>query len=201
MRHTPYVADSAPAFLLGLSDERVALYHTAGGNVWNDGPSQFCSVLGLDKICYTDLTRRVVDLEIEERLIDLAAARSGVDRIEIRRRNLIPAAAMPFTNAFGMNYESGDFPAAMETAVTLSDWVGFPARRAEAGARGLLRGIGASTQQKRGQRSRRENITLMPLVIKRKENSTALIAAHFDRQGLPWNHLPWCACHRATPLH
>jgi len=68
MRHTPYVADSAPAFLLGLGDERVALYHTAGGNVWSEGPSAFCSALGLDTISYNDLTRRVVDLEIEERL-------------------------------------------------------------------------------------------------------------------------------------
>ncbi|MCK4409972.1 MAG: hypothetical protein KAW67_07795, partial [Candidatus Eisenbacteria sp.] len=68
MRHTPYVADSAPAFLLGLSKDRVALYHTAGGNVWNDGPAAFCSALKLDTIRYTDLTRRVVDLEIEEQL-------------------------------------------------------------------------------------------------------------------------------------
>jgi hypothetical protein len=74
MRHTPYVADSAPAFLLGLSNERVALYHTAGGNVWNDGPAAFCTTLGLDTIRYTDLARRVVDLEIEERLTDTAAA-------------------------------------------------------------------------------------------------------------------------------
>ena len=68
MRHTPYIADSAPAFLLGLSGDHVALYHTAGGNVWDDGPAAFCSVLGLDTIRYTDLTRRVVDLEIEEQL-------------------------------------------------------------------------------------------------------------------------------------
>ena len=68
MRHTPYIADSAPAFLLGLSSDHVALYHTAGGNVWDDGPAEFCSVLGLDTIRYTDLTRRVVDLDIEERL-------------------------------------------------------------------------------------------------------------------------------------
>jgi len=68
MRHTPYVADSAPAFLLGLGDDHVALYHTAGGNVWSDGPSAFCSALELNTIRYTDLTRRVVDLEIEERL-------------------------------------------------------------------------------------------------------------------------------------
>ena len=72
MRHTPYIADSAPAFLLGLSADHVALYHTAGGNVWDDGPSEFCSALGLDTIRYTDLTRRVVDLEIEERLTHTA---------------------------------------------------------------------------------------------------------------------------------
>ncbi len=79
MRHTPYVADSAPAFLLGLSDDHVALYHTAGGNVWNDGPAAFCTTLGLDTIRYTDLARRVVDLEIEERLTDTAAATSDVE--------------------------------------------------------------------------------------------------------------------------
>jgi hypothetical protein len=70
MRHTPYVADSAPAFLLGLSDQHVALYHTAGGNVWPEGPGEFCTALGLNTIRYTDLARRVVDLEIEERLVE-----------------------------------------------------------------------------------------------------------------------------------
>jgi hypothetical protein len=70
MRQTPYVADSAPAFLLGLSDDYVALYHTAGGNVWPDGPAAFCSALKLDTIKYTHLTQRVVDLEVEERLTD-----------------------------------------------------------------------------------------------------------------------------------
>ncbi|MEX2454816.1 MAG: xanthine dehydrogenase family protein molybdopterin-binding subunit [Rhodospirillaceae bacterium] len=79
-----------------------------------------------------------------ERLIDLAAAQTGIDRLEIRRRNLIPAAAIPFVNAFGMIYESGDFPAAMETAVTLSDWAGFAKRREAAMARGRLLGIGIS---------------------------------------------------------
>jgi hypothetical protein len=74
MRRTPYVADSAPAFLLGLSEDYVALYHTAGGNVWPDGPAAFCSALKLDTIKYTHLTRRVVDLEIEERLTEDPAA-------------------------------------------------------------------------------------------------------------------------------
>jgi hypothetical protein len=69
MRRTPYVADSAPAFLLGLNDTHVALYHTAGGNIWEEGPREFCSILGLDAIRYSDLTRRVVDMAIEERLV------------------------------------------------------------------------------------------------------------------------------------
>ncbi|MFH1689482.1 MAG: hypothetical protein ABIE42_04505 [Candidatus Eisenbacteria bacterium] len=74
MRHTPYTTDSAPAFLLGLSADCVALYHTAGGNVWADGPAVFCSTLGLNAIRYSDLTRRVVDLEIEGRLTEAAHA-------------------------------------------------------------------------------------------------------------------------------
>ena len=89
MRHTPYVADSAPAFLLGLNDDCVALYHTAGGNVWNDGPAAFCSALGLHTIRYTDLTRRVVDLEIEERLTDAATVTGD------RPRKLSPHSKAP----------------------------------------------------------------------------------------------------------
>lgn len=77
MRHTPYIADSAPAFLLGLSDDHVALYHTAGGNVWADGPAALCSKLSLDTIKYSDLARRVVDLEIEGRLTDAAHTAKG----------------------------------------------------------------------------------------------------------------------------
>ena len=69
MRRTPYVADSAPAFLLGLNNDYVALYHTAGGNIWDEGPSEFCAMLGLDAISYSDLTRRVVDMAIEQRLV------------------------------------------------------------------------------------------------------------------------------------
>jgi carbon-monoxide dehydrogenase large subunit len=77
-----------------------------------------------------------------ERLIDRAAARCGFDRIELRRRNLIPASAMPYRTALGLTYDSGDYAQAMERVLALSDWQGFPARRAEARRRGQLRGIG-----------------------------------------------------------
>jgi len=68
MRMTPYVSDSAPASLLGVSDDYSAFFHTAGGNVWEEGPKTLCNALGLDSICFTNLTRRVVNLEFEERL-------------------------------------------------------------------------------------------------------------------------------------
>ncbi|MFM9883198.1 MAG: xanthine dehydrogenase family protein molybdopterin-binding subunit [Burkholderiales bacterium] len=77
-----------------------------------------------------------------ERLIDIAAQRHGFDRIDIRRRNLVPSAAMPYRNPYGMHYDSGNYQAVQEKAVTLSDWAGFASRRAEARSRGRLRGIG-----------------------------------------------------------
>ena len=106
MRHTPYVADSAPAFLLGLSDDHVVLYHTAGGNVWNDGPAAFCSTLGLDTIRYTDLTRRVVDLEIEERLTDAAPA-TGDRGSELSRHSMASSFEMNPYRIVGL---AGDGP-------------------------------------------------------------------------------------------
>ena len=82
---------------------------------------------------------------VMERLIDLAARRHGFDRVELRRRNLIPATAMPHTNAMGVVYDSGDYRAALDRALELADWAGFDARRAEARARGRHRGIGVAS--------------------------------------------------------
>jgi hypothetical protein len=75
MRMTPYVSDSAPAYLLGASDRWLAFYHTAGGNVWYGGLPALCAALGLDRICYAETESRVVDLAVEERLS--AAAPDG----------------------------------------------------------------------------------------------------------------------------
>src|SRR5438874_1843556 len=77
-----------------------------------------------------------------ERLIDLAARRHGWDRVELRRRNLVPAGAMPYRNPVGLLYDSGDYAATQDRAVALADWAGFEARRAEARRRGRYRGIG-----------------------------------------------------------
>jgi carbon-monoxide dehydrogenase large subunit len=77
---------------------------------------------------------------IMERLVDRAARETGRDSLELRRRNLIPADAIPFKAASGMEYDSGDFPSILTEAAAAADWDGYAARRAESKARGLLRG-------------------------------------------------------------
>ncbi|HZT89982.1 MAG TPA: xanthine dehydrogenase family protein molybdopterin-binding subunit [Stellaceae bacterium] len=77
-----------------------------------------------------------------ERLIDKAAAELGVDRVEVRRKNLIAAAAMPYPNAVGMTYDSGEYEDNLDRAMRLGDWHGFAARKTEAADRGKLLGLG-----------------------------------------------------------
>ena len=81
-------------------------------------------------------------VNIMERLIDTAARRCGFDRAALRRLNLAPATAMPFTNAFAETVDSGAFPETFERALAAADVAGFPARRRESQARGRLRGLG-----------------------------------------------------------
>ena len=75
-----------------------------------------------------------------ENLVDAAARALGMDRAELRRRNLIPVAAMPYATSAGPVYDCGDFARVFERALVLGDYAGFEARRA-ATAR-TLRGIG-----------------------------------------------------------
>ena len=77
-----------------------------------------------------------------ERLADRAARALGIDRAEIRRRNLIPRAAMPYKTPIGPTYDGGDFPAIFEQALAAGDYAGFGVRRRESEARGKQRGIG-----------------------------------------------------------
>jgi len=81
---------------------------------------------------------------VMERLIDLAARQCGFDRAELRRRNLVTEAEMPYHNPFGMIYGDGSYHQVMEKALALGDWDGFEARRADAKTRGKRRGIGVA---------------------------------------------------------
>jgi carbon-monoxide dehydrogenase large subunit len=80
-----------------------------------------------------------------ERLVDKAAREIGISPVEIRRKNFIPAAALPYRTPLGDTYDSGDFVGTMEKALQAADWQGFPARREASRKLGKLRGIGLST--------------------------------------------------------
>jgi carbon-monoxide dehydrogenase large subunit len=80
-----------------------------------------------------------------ERLVDVAAREMNMDRVEIRRRNFIPNDAFPYQTPVALQYDSGNYHATLDQALKSSDWVGFEKRRAEAKARGKLRGMGVST--------------------------------------------------------
>ncbi|MGH7355774.1 MAG: xanthine dehydrogenase family protein molybdopterin-binding subunit [Candidatus Rokuibacteriota bacterium] len=77
-----------------------------------------------------------------ERLIDDAARELGLDRVELRRKNLIPSSAMPYRNPLGFTYDCGEFGTQMEAALKLADVAGFSARRESSRAHGRLRGLG-----------------------------------------------------------
>ena len=77
-----------------------------------------------------------------ERLIDAAARQTGIDRVELRRRNLIPPSAMPYKAPNSPVYDSGEFEAVLDKALLLADWRGFDARRKASERVGRLRGIG-----------------------------------------------------------
>src|SRR5204863_6889528 len=70
-----------------------------------------------------------------ERVIDLAAGELGIDPIELRRRNLIPSAAMPFKTGLVFTYDCGDFARGLEMALSLADHAGFEKRREVSRAR------------------------------------------------------------------
>ena len=82
---------------------------------------------------------------VVERLMDAAARRLGLDAAELRRRNLVRAAQMPYRNAMGQTYDSGDFERILDQGLALADWGGFGQRRAGSAARGRLRGRGIAT--------------------------------------------------------
>ena len=74
--------------------------------------------------------------------MDYAADQLGVDPVELRRRNFIRPDQMPFKTAAGELYDTGEFAKVMDTCLKKADWAGISARRAQAQAKGKLRGIG-----------------------------------------------------------
>lgn len=77
-----------------------------------------------------------------EQVIDLAAREMGIDRVDLRRRNIIPADAFPYQTALSYNYDCGEFERNMDRAIEMADAAGFEARRESSHASGKLRGLG-----------------------------------------------------------
>jgi carbon-monoxide dehydrogenase large subunit len=80
-----------------------------------------------------------------ERLMDAASRASGMDAVELRRRNMIRPSQMPYRNPMDKTYDSGQFALVLDKALALADWGGFDARAAESKRRGKLRGRGMAT--------------------------------------------------------
>jgi aerobic carbon-monoxide dehydrogenase large subunit len=152
--------DAAGRFLALRMRSRVGLgaYVTAFAAVFGTNNTKNClssvyriPVIGIDvTLAFTNAAPlgpyrgagRPEALYVIERLIDRAALELGLDRVELRRRNLIPSGVMPYRTPNGPIYDSGEFEAVMDRALALADWKRFPARRAAAERAGRLRGIG-----------------------------------------------------------
>jgi carbon-monoxide dehydrogenase large subunit len=80
-----------------------------------------------------------------ETLVDLAARQLKIDPAELRRRNMIPAAAMPYKTALVYTYDCGDFGKNLEDCLVLADYAGFAGRRAASEKHGKLRGLGIAS--------------------------------------------------------
>jgi carbon-monoxide dehydrogenase large subunit len=82
---------------------------------------------------------------VVERIVDAAARELGLPPDELRRRNFIPAEAMPFTTPVGAKYDSGEFENMMSQAMAHAEWSTAGERKSEARTRGRRRGIGMAT--------------------------------------------------------
>ena len=99
-----------------------------------------------------------------ERLVDTAAQQLGIDRIELRRKNLVRPEAMPYRNAVGMIYDSGRYQENMDRAMAIAEWSGFEQRRRAAAKRGKLlgRGLACYVESSIGAPNEQARITVRP---------------------------------------
>ncbi|TAL02116.1 MAG: xanthine dehydrogenase family protein molybdopterin-binding subunit [Rhodospirillaceae bacterium] len=117
------------------------------------GPYRIPAVYGRVAVCLTNTGllgayrgagRPEIAMNLEQ-LVDAAAMKLGLDRFEIRKRNLIARDQYPYTTPQGTQYDCGDHAALVAIAEEKADWKGFEARRKDAAARGRVRGIGCSS--------------------------------------------------------
>jgi carbon-monoxide dehydrogenase large subunit len=127
----PFIATLAGGRIFGGVYRVPCLYAEVKGYFSNTAPVDAYRGAGRPEAAY-----------LMERLMDKAAIVTGLDRMEIRKRNLPRPDELPYRNWFGMEFDSGDFPFMLEEAARLADVAGFAARRANSEARGMRRGLG-----------------------------------------------------------
>ena len=136
--YAPYIPQLALPMLSGVY--RIpAIYANIRGVLTNTVPVDAYRGAGRPEAIY-----------LVERIVDLAARELGLAPDELRRRNFVKPADMPYQTPVESRYDSGDFAAVMDRAMEKADWAGFPARREEARLRGKLRGIGMAMYIERG---------------------------------------------------
>ncbi|WP_316013706.1 xanthine dehydrogenase family protein molybdopterin-binding subunit [Roseobacter sp. HKCCA0434] len=124
--------------LIGGLYDVAAVDHVVEGVVTNTAPVDAYRGAGKPEV-----------LHVMERLMDRAATKIGLDPVEIRRRNLIRPEQIPYVTAGGIDFDALDAPAILDLAVEKADLAGYPARRAEAEAQGLVAGLGLACYYER----------------------------------------------------
>src|SRR3954471_22795528 len=129
-----------------------------------------------------------------ERLVDAAARELDMTPDKIRRINLIPEKAIPYTSPTKLYFDSGQFEKIMDAAMENADWKGFKARQKESKKRGKLRGIGMATYTERCGGGMPETASVefkgerLDLVMGNQEYGTGLVTAYkqlvSDRLGI-----------------
>lgn len=130
----PFIPTDAGSAMLVGSYRTPAVYVRVKGVFTNTQPVDAYRGAGRPEAAY-----------LLERLIDHAGRVTGLGPAEIRRRNFIPASAMPYATPMGQVYDTGEFVQNLEDGLILADMAGLPARKTEAKARGKLRGAGLAT--------------------------------------------------------
>jgi carbon-monoxide dehydrogenase large subunit len=127
----PFIPTLAGGRILGGVYRVPALYVNIKGYYTNTAPVNAYRGAGRPEAAY-----------MMERLMDMAAARTGIDRIEIRRRNLVKPEELPYKNWWGIPFDSGDYPRLLDKGLERAGMGTFATRREESKKRGKLRGFG-----------------------------------------------------------
>ncbi|MDE3114756.1 MAG: xanthine dehydrogenase family protein molybdopterin-binding subunit [Pseudomonadota bacterium] len=127
----PFVPTMAGGRIFGGLYKIPAVFATIKGYYTNSAPVDAYRGAGRPEAAY-----------LMERLMDEAARVTGLDRVELRRRNLPGPSELPYKNWYGQSFDSGDFPHMLDEGLKKADAAGFAVRRKESEGRGKKRGLG-----------------------------------------------------------